>query len=482
MVNDFRQINFGMMDAESEKAHSPELLLEGFFDAFGYIDQIVNKNKYFIFGAKGSGKSAIGSKIELMAKDDPNLFVNQHYLGGFEYKKFSELFPGSESPESRYPTHWEFVLLIALLNNLKKDIAVQYENSSDFYFLVEMLNRIGVIPDKEFAEIVKKTYKGRFNVGFLQGEMGTEKQITEIKIDTLFQKLKSVCYSAKTPNKHIVIIDGLDIVLTHREKQYKTLSALLVAVKDFNNIIKEKGVNAKVVILCRTDLLNKITDPNANKFIQNFGIFLNWFQEADDLHSTNLVKLINLRIRLSLGTPSDITDFLPPTFEGNKKTLKILFDHTRHLPRDLIQLLNKIQEHTKQRIPSNNDIKNGINEYSTVYFVREIRDTMVGFLDGDEEKGEKIIQLLTSMGKSMFRFKEIENKKNSDPRFSSIDLMKIMELLFNTSAIGNFNPATKYFTWKYRNVHAPFDPNQIIVVHNGLQKGLNLRHEYIFNQ
>ncbi len=156
MVSDFKKINFGMMDAESEKAYHPELLLEGFFDEAGYVDQVLKQEKKYIFGSKGSGKSAIGSRIELLAKDNPRLYVNQNYLGKFEYKKFSELFPGSESPECRYPTHWEFILLIALLKNLKRDIDCQYTTPEDFYSLVNLLDNIGVLQYEEFKDIVKK--------------------------------------------------------------------------------------------------------------------------------------------------------------------------------------------------------------------------------------------------------------------------------------------------------------------------------------
>ncbi len=476
-MSDFKKINFGLMDAESEKAYSPKLLLEGFFDESGYIDQILKKEKKYIFGAKGSGKSAIGSRIELLAKDNPRLFVNQYILGRFEYKKFSELFPGSESPESRYPMHWEFILLIALLNNLKRDTDCQYESSDDFYSLITTLKEIEVIPDKEFTDIVKKTYKGHFNLGIFGGEVSSESTKHEISITTLFNQLRSVCYSVKTPHEHVLIIDGLDIVLTHREKQYKALSALLTAVNELNIKLKENSINAKIVVLCRTDLLNKMSDPNSNKFIQNFGIFLNWYQETDELERINLIKLINLRVKLSLKKDIDISTFFPATFEGNKETMRTFIEHTRHLPRDFIQLLNKIQESTLHDVPSKNDIKTGIHSYSENYFVREIHNTMSGFLDGNEDMADRIIQLLTSTGKTTFSYEEIEKIKKSDPRFSNINLIKTLELLFDMSAIGNINPSTKYVTFKYRNVHSTFYPTQLISVHKGLHKGLNLRYE-----
>jgi hypothetical protein len=49
-MNDFKKINFGMMAAEKEKTNSPHLLIEGFLDAYGYIDELINGNKFLILG------------------------------------------------------------------------------------------------------------------------------------------------------------------------------------------------------------------------------------------------------------------------------------------------------------------------------------------------------------------------------------------------------------------------------------------------
>ncbi len=113
----FKDIEFGMAAAEKEKSNSPHLLIEGFLDAYGYIDELLNGNKFLILGQKGSGKSAIGSKLELLSKEK-KYYTKQYYLGSFPYKPFSEIIPGTEPPETRYPNHWELILLIASLNSL----------------------------------------------------------------------------------------------------------------------------------------------------------------------------------------------------------------------------------------------------------------------------------------------------------------------------------------------------------------------------
>ena len=114
----FKDIEFGLAAAENERSTKPYLLIDGFLDAYGYIEKIKDGDKFLVLGPKGSGKSAIGSKIELLS-DKKSLFTKNYYLEDFPFSKFSELLPGhEEAPETRYPSHWELILLIALIDKL----------------------------------------------------------------------------------------------------------------------------------------------------------------------------------------------------------------------------------------------------------------------------------------------------------------------------------------------------------------------------
>lgn len=42
----FRDIEFGKIAAEDELTYSPQLLLHGFLDAYGYINAITNTEKF----------------------------------------------------------------------------------------------------------------------------------------------------------------------------------------------------------------------------------------------------------------------------------------------------------------------------------------------------------------------------------------------------------------------------------------------------
>lgn len=469
----FKNIEFGMAAAEKEKSSSPHLLVEGFLDAYGYIDEILERNKFLILGPKGSGKSAIGYKLELLSKEG-KFFLKQYYLGSFPYKPFSEIIPGKEAPETRFPNHWELILLIASINSFIEDPTCKYKTNKMFKNVMEAFKNVGILPTEDLTQIIKKTAQKNFKLGLkemLCGAKSSEKESIPFDMNMIFRTLQEACYTLNMDSKHFIVIDGLDDVLTQRENQYKSLSALILAVDRMNDKFKSNQINAKVIVLCRTDLFDKLPGPNKNKIKRDSGIILDWFQDVKDPKSTNLIKLINLRTKISLKKDVDVFEEFFPEEISYGNTIKIILENTRHTPRDIIQLLNEIQNHTKRNNnPTRDNILNGLRTYSIDYFVGEIKDELTGFLKRDEV--ENTIQILGTMGKSRFSLSELENIKNNDGRFKQLDLLEILDYLFNCSAIGNINE--KYVTFKYRNRHVPINFNDEFIVHSGLRKGLNL--------
>jgi len=490
----FKDIQFGESEAEFEKSFFPKLLLDGYLDSYGYTSQVLNGHKFLILGSKGSGKSAIGSRLELLAENanPKNLFVTQYILDrDFPYKSFSELLPGSEAPENRYPNHWEFLLLIGLLDSFRKDVDLISSGIVKMDSL-DLLEKLGLI-NRSLTEMVTTAKKSEFEFNIKVLRYKTESDQTEkpLNIDALFAIIKDAVYAIKSQNKHLIIIDGLDDMLSHRQKQYRSIMALIIAADRINKKLKDADINAKIVILCRTDLFDRLSDSNKNKIALHSSITLNWYQDINNKKSTNLVKLINLRAKLSLGKEIDVIDtFFPKTIDDNKPTLNVLLNFTRHTPRDFIELMNRIKAHTinGDKI-TQTDITNGRHEYSNEYFQREIHDELHGFFENNDEINS-IFDLLREMKKSTFSYDEISQKAQNDARFSKLNLPDVLKLLFNCSAIGNYRERSggyslrfrkgyrkplKIFTYKYLNIHSQFTPGELIVVHKGFRKFLNIR-------
>jgi hypothetical protein len=481
----FKTINFGRISAEDEQTYSPELLINGFFDDYGYIDAVRSSEKFLIIGPKGSGKSAIGSKLELDAQQDldhesdSTSFVKNHLLENFPYESFGDILPKREGPEITYPESWEFILMVACLNSFIKDNSFDYPRNYKTVF--QTLIKLGLLAkdDKKLTleKIVKTTTSKQIRATLKVGIVfsSSQEKITDTK--KLYTYLKECFYSIIVKNKHYIIIDGLDIFLTKGINQLQSITALVIAADRMNKTFYRNGMQVKIIVMCRTDMFERLSKPDKNKIKLSGGIILDWFQNTPELESTNLAKLINLRAKLSLGKEINVFETFLPQYmnsgKSSKKTIQVLFDHTRHLPRDMIMLFKEIQDHTKENdFASVNDIQTALGVYSKNYFIGEIKDQLYGFLSNEDI--EKIFQLLAKTGWYRFNITNLEEAIRHDGKFSTMDLDTILNALFNCNAIGNIDRNTNHVTYKFRNQYAEFNPKQSIVVHYGLQRGLNL--------
>ena len=137
--------------------------------------------------------------------------------------------------------------------------------------------------------------------------------------------------------------------------------------------------------------------------------------------------------------------------------------------------MNYIQGHTRGLSATISDVWNGLRTYSLEFLLPEIMDELAGYLTSDEI--DNAIKLLGCMNRSKFALNELDSLKRNDNRFARLDLMKILNALFDCSAIGNVRNdyhGVDRHTHKYRNPHAGFDPNEEITVHIGLWKSLNI--------
>lgn len=82
----FLDINFKYTDAEEEKLYAPELLDHAYVDINQVLEKVRSREKFLVIGPKGSGKTALSSKLSLMEKSEWDLFVETDILEQFEFQ------------------------------------------------------------------------------------------------------------------------------------------------------------------------------------------------------------------------------------------------------------------------------------------------------------------------------------------------------------------------------------------------------------
>ena len=272
-------------------------------------------------------------------------------------------------------------------------------------------------------------------------------------------------------SKHLLILDGLDDILLHEEIQYKSIAALILETARLNQLLMQNNVPAKIIVLCRTELFERLPGPNKNKIRQDSSVELDWYHNPSRPGRSKLVHLVNKRAQLADKQIKDIfIEFFPIYWQKKKLFLTFLLDHTRHTPRDFLQLLAHIQGCLvpRGRI-ERNQILAGIRNYSSKYFLPEILDELVGYVT--REQAEALIRVISRSRR--FHFRDLSTHLLHEGLLNQTEMLTLLKPLFDCSAIGNLRK-NGHWSFKYRNRHSHLNPDERIVVHRGLWRAMNI--------
>lgn len=479
-----KDYQFGFAAAEEEGAYRPDLLLSGYHDPEGLINEAISGRKFLFLGYKGSGKSAVGQHIRLMAGDRHDLFVDLVTLADFPFTPFKKILKGDAEPETKYPTAWSWLMLLYFYESFARDESRTHTDQEQFRNQYDLLRSTGLLPNPDLRRAVLTSSKATFALE-LSGVKAKVERSYQRQDTTDFpffiETLKTTALGLRTPNRHLLIIDGLDDVLTRREVQFEALSALIYEANRLNQAFAANGVSAKVLVLCRTDLFERLPGANTNKLRQDAAVHLDWYRDVLHPEDSDLIKLINRRASVSSTTQIDVFGrHLPHRIarlhrSDGQDTRSFLLDLTRHTPRDMIMLMNRLQESAKVPVMSRDDLLRGATAYSKEYFLPEIKNELSGYVP--DTHVSLTVELMGSLRKREFTITELEQQAKLLGYPADMDLRVIMKHLFECSAVGNVETwpsGQTYFTFRYRNRHSAFSPNKKILLHFGMWKALNL--------
>ncbi len=476
----FRDIEFGFADAHKEGAEAPDLLLHGFFDDTHLTEHALFGSPFLFLGYKGSGKTAIAERARLLGDRDPVLFVTTTALDDFSYRDFTSLAGGSGDFESRYPTVWAWVLLLFLVQSLERDELGRAHAPRSYSSTLEGLRSLNLLPLPQLRQLVTSSSKRGFKAAIPRFFEFTEERVAEghdLQLMQMVRVLRDAVLSFPTASRHVLFVDGLDEILTQSDVQFHVLAALISEAARLNDDLRAADKPFKFVVLCRTDIFDRLPGANKNKIRRDSAESLEWFDDPRDPDRTRLVQLVNLRARRSLGREANVFgEFFPARVDG-RPVRRFLLHHTRHLPRDVLQLMKSLQRFAPSTPTplSEDQLRSGIRDYSNDYFLPELRDELHGYLDSDGI--ETSIKLLASLRASRFTLSDLEQQARR-LRLAPVELDALVNTLFECSGIGMVDasaPGRPVVTFKYRNRTAMLIPDARMLVHPGAWKALNIQ-------
>jgi len=319
------------------------------------IKSIINGDKYYVIGRKGSGKSAIANYIlERLPEIDSSVYADKIIFADSDFPEYKREKKGVLDYEN------ECLLLI-----YKKFYELMKENSSD--------------DNRDKLEKYIKSYSEDPKTGrLLRGEapekgiISSENQC-EIYKKALLEYAGSASYYLTFDEldreyaSYILSTDSNDLEKHDNFESLKSLLAgLFIAVRDFKEAFRKEKCPAEnkkfyPIVFLRDDILDQITHPDRNKWKVDHGFSIDW-------NENNIKNLIAFRVSKAISPdvnyPFDLAwslifdqGVIKAGARGLKKksAFNFISDLTQMRPRDFITYISKCADYELNSSVLSND-------------------------------------------------------------------------------------------------------------------------------
>ena len=445
---------------------------------------ILNGNKYYVIGRKGTGKSAISQYI--LSKQNYNIFAEQL---SFKHFPFNELYhldnPKYTSP-NQYITIWKYIIYSHICRLMVKNQKID----SSVRNILEKLYPSD--PIKSLSKAIDKWTASEFGVSVLGtgGNLKIEKDLLGFSKLSWIEKsnlLEDIIDEYIDDSQYYIIFDELDedyrdFGSDEERNRYRFLiTSLFKAVQDIKSYFQSKKNIINPLVFLRDDIYSIIRDADKNKW-SDFKVDIDWDKEK-------IKKMIAFRLSKAINPNGPILPFDKawsslfldkPVFMGDNQRKPLhIFDYmtlSTHLrPRDYIKYINVCctqalsEGYSKVHPMTVKKVDKGFSNY--------MKDEIIDEVYALFPEINEIFSIISQIRKWNFSIEDFKKTYSSYLGKGTISEQNtdfVLQTLFNFSVIGNRpkNRAVSFF--RYENKEARFNFNENIVVHRGLFKALQI--------
>ncbi|NHA06778.1 hypothetical protein G7092_23445 [Mucilaginibacter sp. HC2] len=454
---------------------------------FFHIDEskrVLNGERFYVIGRKGTGKSAISEYILNLKKYD--IYSEKLSFKNFPFNELYNLNNSGYTPPNQYITLWKYIIYSCICRLMAKNQNIDSAARS-------VLNQLyPPDPIKSLSKLIDKWTTKEFGATI----MGTG---AHVKVDNKFSALQNIPWIEKTHileevieqyidnSKYYVVFDELDedyriFQDANDLSQYTYLiTSLFKAVQDVKNIFKNKKQIICPAIFLRDDIYELIRDTDKNKW-GDFRINLEWDEDK-------LKKMLAFRISKVINPNGPVLQFneawhsifrkenVGMGTRSNKRvdTFGYITLSSQLRPRDYIKYIQVCAEKTYndgQPFISAKTVKvvdKGFSNY--------LKDEIVDEIHAVLPEINTIFSIISQIRKWNFTIAEFKKTYNSYIQKGTIkekNIDYVLQTLFNFSVIGNRPQNRDISFFKYINKEARFNFNENIIVHRGLFKALQI--------
>jgi hypothetical protein len=462
---------FGSPEAEAETSNNARIFLGDVFQDYLKVIPELEHEKFIVTGRKGVGKTAIAESIRYQASTEANRFCKLIKNIDLDLEATVQDADGSEVVIRKQLFEW--IILTNLVSLILENEALKQKRDLGHLHKFINKNRGHVeIDEYELKSIVeenkmlvdityfKRFFKARFSdrVGITAQNAPFYKLIKQLRrsvVSILRDNIDSI-----NNNSYALIFDDLDINFdSSREEDIDLLLSLLRVAKNYNNeIFGKHGINAKIIVLLRTDIQKLVIShaADSSKIFSSYGVNLKWYEHITYKNSENEVRLkqfINDRIRKCFQMQGRNFDESDPwrslvrrdhSYE-EESGFKYILDHTFYRPRDLILFFAPIRQFDWPIPLQKSRIDDLIVRYSDS-LVEELKNELSLFY-----KSYNIEHILQSLRNLIdeYRIEYSDIKSSLLKNGFDQDPDRAIERLFDYSVIGNIDD-NNYVKLKHR--------------------------------
>lgn len=465
------RIDFGPLDARhaaTESQFDEDLFSKVFIDPVGIdINDLRRGKKYFVYGIKGSGKSAILKYLDIQLRRQAET--------RFVYFSDSVREHGS-SMRSNVPVDTHEVT------------AVHYPDEywrSFFYILIaKVMYESSIANNKRFLNLVRSKATGAAG-GLLERVMRSAPSLTAwsselggrpsvkvegefseiVTVEQFFSSAMGVLAEKKLQRRLYVFVDELEVVFKSGEQFEKDVAlaeSLVRVIRDLNEQFRKRQIDVYIYCAVRREISDRILGGDASKIIADLGQEVAWERPSWAHEDPNYIHpLFEIALRRIFFSENPSRPSFPleerervikqyfPFFSyggsGKKGTQAQILDLTTYRPRDISILFNAAQKVDKNRESFQNET-----------FVRLIRKPLKDALwrDFTEALRSEFSQSqLVLLGKILDRlpqrfsfaeFMRAVDDFSADPeisamldKYTEVHWSSILKELYKLGAVGN---------------------------------------------
>lgn len=482
----FRVLYFGKSDPNHELRSNPDDFIKSYVDLNGAIERVVGGETNLILGPKGTGKSALGLYIEKTSANGL-YFARMKNASHLPLAEIPQLKTGEPIGALRTRNAWRFILLSNYLDVALSDPETKIPKMREIRRVIKGLRDFGFMAS-DSGQSLLRAHEATFTLPSSQmGTLFKDEGGRELRIYNLLPYLERWATSLTSPNRHILLLDGLDSIFLNDAAYDESLAGLAQAAYEINLTLMQASATGSVVLLIRNDIFSRISLvlPDAHK-MRDFAFDLDWRVLSGAAGaSAPLIQLVNRKPGQDLGGgPVDVLSYFPERIgpvrgsRGRRRgpsKLQYLLNLTRHTPRDILQLMEHIRLASAAMDPTPvkplpiGTIREGVVQYSTKYFVDAIHGEFAGY-EGGREQAEAALNALKWMEEP--RFTRSDYRRSLQKHFPGLEVKadQFLRLLFFAGALGNLfdNGGERYMVFYHRRNDVDLNVQGTLVLHNAL--------------